>query len=69
MVRAALALLASTDGVASCSVYGDEMHVEPRTVDVHVRRLRKRMSEMTQTRSSSHVRGVGYKFSPDALGS
>jgi two-component system, OmpR family, alkaline phosphatase synthesis response regulator PhoP len=49
-------------------VWGPDMHVEPRTVDVHVRRLRKRIErddaapELILT-----VRGVGYKFNPDAL--
>jgi phosphate regulon transcriptional regulator PhoB len=50
-------------------VWGQEVHVEPRTVDVHVRRLRKQIErndavpELILT-----VRGVGYKFNPDALG-
>jgi phosphate regulon transcriptional regulator PhoB len=49
-------------------VWGQEVHVEPRTVDVHVRRLRKQIErndavpELILT-----VRGVGYKFNPDAL--
>jgi len=49
-------------------VWGAEVHVEPRTVDVHIRRLRKRIErddaapELILT-----VRGVGYKFIPDAL--
>jgi phosphate regulon transcriptional regulator PhoB len=50
-------------------VWGQDVHVEPRTVDVHIRRLRKRIErddaapELIVT-----VRGVGYKFNPDALG-
>jgi two-component system alkaline phosphatase synthesis response regulator PhoP len=49
-------------------VWGRDTHVEPRTVDVHIRRLRKRIErndavpELIVT-----VRGVGYKFNPDAL--
>src|SRR5437762_528987 len=49
-------------------VWGPDTHVEPRTVDVHIRRLRKRIErndaapELIVT-----VRGVGYKFNPDAL--
>ena len=49
-------------------VWGQETHVEPRTVDVHVRRLRKRIE-----RDDAHpqlivtVRGVGYKFNDRAL--
>ncbi|MGH7829572.1 MAG: winged helix-turn-helix domain-containing protein, partial [Candidatus Binatia bacterium] len=44
-------------------VWGSEVFVDPRTVDVHIRRLRKaiekddRRPEWLQT-----VRGVGYKF-------
>jgi len=49
-------------------VWGDDTHVEPRTVDVHIRRLRKRIErddanpELVLT-----VRGVGYKFNDRAL--
>ncbi len=49
-------------------VWGHDTHVEPRTVDVHVRRLRKRIE-----RDDAHpelivtVRGVGYKFNERAL--
>jgi phosphate regulon transcriptional regulator PhoB len=49
-------------------VWGQDTHVEPRTVDVHVRRLRKRIE-----RDDAHpeliltVRGVGYKFNDRAL--
>jgi two-component system alkaline phosphatase synthesis response regulator PhoP len=49
-------------------VWGSDTHVEPRTVDVHVRRLRLRIE-----RDDAHpeaivtVRGFGYKFKPDAL--
>lgn len=49
-------------------VWGQDTHVEPRTVDVHIRRLRKRIE-----RDDAHpelivtVRGVGYKFNDRAL--
>jgi len=49
-------------------VWGGEVFVDPRTVDVHVRRLRKaierndRRPEWVLT-----VRGVGYKFDEKAL--
>lgn len=49
-------------------VWGRDIYVEPRTVDVHIRRLRKRIErddaapELILT-----VRGVGYKCNPDAL--
>jgi two-component system alkaline phosphatase synthesis response regulator PhoP len=49
-------------------VWGPEMHVEPRTVDVHVRRLRKRIErDDADPKLIVTVRGVGYKFNPDAL--
>jgi two-component system, OmpR family, alkaline phosphatase synthesis response regulator PhoP len=44
-------------------VWGDESFVEPRTVDVHVRRLR---AQIERDENNPHyivtVRGVGYKF-------
>ena len=49
-------------------VWGQDTYVEPRTVDVHVRRLRMRIErddanpDLIQT-----VRGVGYKFNDAAL--
>lgn len=49
-------------------VWGGDTYVEPRTIDVHVRRLR-----ILIERDASHpqliqtVRGVGYKFYPEAL--
>ncbi len=49
-------------------VWGQEVHVEPRTVDVHIRRLRKRIErDDSAPELIVTVRGVGYKFNPDAL--
>jgi len=49
-------------------VWGPETYVEPRTVDVHVRRLRMRIErEDTRPELILTVRGVGYKFSDAAL--
>jgi two-component system, OmpR family, alkaline phosphatase synthesis response regulator PhoP len=49
-------------------VWGPDTHVEPRTVDVHVRRLRKRIErDDSDPDLILTVRGVGYKFNPDAL--
>jgi two-component system alkaline phosphatase synthesis response regulator PhoP len=49
-------------------VWGSEVHVEPRTVDVHIRRLRKRIErDDANPELIVTVRGVGYKFFPDAL--
>jgi len=50
-------------------VWGQDVHVEPRTVDVHIRRLRKRIErDDASPELIVTVRGVGYKFVPDALG-
>jgi len=49
-------------------VWGQDVHVEPRTVDVHVRRLRKTIErDDSSPQLIVTVRGVGYKFNPDAL--
>jgi len=49
-------------------VWGRDTHVEPRTVDVHIRRLRKRIERNDAAPDLIlTVRGVGYKFNPDAL--
>jgi len=49
-------------------VWGRDVHVEPRTVDVHVRRLRKHIEKNdAEPELIVTVRGVGYKFDPDAL--
>jgi DNA-binding response OmpR family regulator len=50
-------------------VWGQDTYVEPRTVDVHVRRLRERIErDDANPELILTVRGVGYKFKPDALG-
>ena len=48
-------------------VWGEESFVEPRTVDVHIRRLRSRIEvDDADPRFILTVRGTGYKFSePD----
>ena len=49
-------------------VWGRDTYVEPRTVDVHVRRLRKRIErDDASPEIILTVRGVGYKCNPDAL--
>ncbi len=49
-------------------VWGQDVHVEPRTVDVHIRRLRRRIERNdAEPELIVTVRGVGYKFNPDAL--
>jgi len=50
-------------------VWGHNVYVEARTVDVHVRRLRQRIEEDDANPALIlTVRGVGYKFNPEALG-
>jgi two-component system phosphate regulon response regulator PhoB len=44
-------------------VWGDQVYVEERTVDVHVRRLRKALEPSAHDRLLQTVRGVGYRFS------
>lgn len=49
-------------------VWGQDVYVEPRTVDVHIRRLRQRVErDDANPLLILTVRGVGYKFNPDAL--
>jgi two-component system alkaline phosphatase synthesis response regulator PhoP len=49
-------------------VWGRDTYVEPRTVDVHVRRLRMRIErDDTRPELILTVRGVGYKFDDAAL--
>lgn len=44
-------------------VWGTNVYVEDRTVDVHIRRLRKALTEYGFDRLIQTVRGVGYRFS------
>jgi len=44
-------------------VWGDQVYVEERTVDVHIRRLRKILEPSGHQRLLQTVRGVGYRFS------
>ncbi|WP_323018231.1 phosphate regulon transcriptional regulator PhoB [Castellaniella sp.] len=44
-------------------VWGDHVFVEERTVDVHIRRLRKALSPANQEHTIQTVRGAGYRFS------
>ena len=49
-------------------VWGADTHVEPRTVDVHVRRLRLQIErDDANPELILTVRGFGYKFKPDGL--
>ncbi len=44
-------------------VWGDNVYVEERTVDVHIRRLRKALTPSGHDRLIQTVRGAGYRFS------
>jgi len=44
-------------------VWGNQVYVEERTVDVHVRRLRKALQATKHDYMLQTVRGVGYRFS------
>ncbi|MCX7628229.1 MAG: phosphate regulon transcriptional regulator PhoB [Methylophilaceae bacterium] len=44
-------------------VWGDRVYVEDRTVDVHIRRLRKALETSGHDTMIQTVRGVGYRFS------
>jgi two-component system phosphate regulon response regulator PhoB len=45
-------------------VWGGNVYVEERTVDVHIRRLRKALTPYGYDRLIRTVRGSGYRFSP-----
>jgi two-component system, OmpR family, alkaline phosphatase synthesis response regulator PhoP len=48
-------------------VWGRDRFVTPRTVDVHIRRVREKIEEQPdRPRYLQTVRGSGYRFSPDA---
>jgi two-component system phosphate regulon response regulator PhoB len=49
------------------AVWGQQRYVTPRTVDVHVRRLRERIEEQPeQPKHLTTVRGFGYRFEENA---
>lgn len=47
-------------------VWGDHVFVEERTVDVHIRRLRKALEPTNHHRHIETVRGAGYRFTARA---
>ncbi|MEX2643786.1 MAG: phosphate regulon transcriptional regulator PhoB [Acetobacterales bacterium] len=49
------------------SVWGPDIHVEPRTVDVHIRRLRKALNEEGDTDIIRTVRAAGYALDTNAI--
>ena len=48
------------------AVWGNETYIEERTVDVHIRRLRKLLEPFACDDMIQTVRSVGYRFSPQA---
>lgn len=44
------------------NVWGDHIYVEERTIDVHIRRLRKALQDSGHDRLVETVRGTGYRF-------
>lgn len=46
-------------------VWGDTVYIEERTVDVHIRRLRKALEPSEYDSLVQTVRGVGYRFAVD----
>jgi two-component system phosphate regulon response regulator PhoB len=46
-------------------VWGDTVYIEERTVDVHIRRLRKALEPTENDNLVQTVRGVGYRFAAD----
>lgn len=46
-------------------VWGDTVYIEERTVDVHIRRLRKALEPSKHDHLVQTVRGVGYRFAED----
>jgi two-component system phosphate regulon response regulator PhoB len=44
-------------------VWGPSVYIEERTVDVHIRRLRKALEPFGYDKLVQTVRGVGYRFS------
>jgi two-component system phosphate regulon response regulator PhoB len=47
-------------------VWGHDVYVEPRTVDVHIRRLRKALNDDSETDLIRTVRSAGYSLDVQA---
>jgi two-component system phosphate regulon response regulator PhoB len=47
-------------------IWGGNVYVEERTIDVHIRRLRKALEDFGYERFVQTVRGAGYRFSSRA---
>jgi two-component system phosphate regulon response regulator PhoB len=51
------------EGLRLDRIWGGNVYVEERTIDVHIRRLRKALEEFGYDRLVQTVRGAGYRFS------
>jgi len=49
------------------NVWGANVYIDERTIDVHIRRLRKALSVEGYDNCVQTVRGFGYRFSQEAL--
>ena len=49
------------------AVWGQDIHVEPRTVDVHIRRLRKSINDEGELDVVRTVRAASYALDTEAL--
>ena len=49
-------------------IWGGNVYVEERTVDVHIRRLRKTLTPFGAEDMIQTVRGAGYRFSASPIG-
>ena len=49
------------------SVWGPDIHVEPRTVDVHIRRLRKSINASGELDVVRTVRAAGYALDTEPV--
>jgi two-component system phosphate regulon response regulator PhoB len=49
------------------NVWGNDVYVDERTVDVHIRRLRKLLTPSGHHRFIQTVRSVGYRFTPHSI--
>jgi len=49
------------------AVWGPDIHVEPRTVDVHIRRLRKSINGSGELDIVRTVRAAGYALDTEAV--
>ena len=58
-------------GVQTCAlpIWGRDLYVEPRTVDVHIRRLRKAINGDTERDLIRTVRSAGYALDDQPDGS